>query len=60
MIIQENIGNVIIKVGSISKNHVEFINGSEVVPNKSVLIHINQWNEMKIKIDKMFKIVQES
>lgn len=60
MIIQENVGNIIIEVGSVSKNHVEFINGHEVVPNKSVLIHYNQWNEMKIKIDKMFKIVQES
>ena len=56
MIIQENVGNVIIKVGGVSRNHVSLQNDNDI---KAILIHINQWNEIKTKIDKMFKMVQE-
>lgn len=62
MIIQDNVGEVQIKLGNPSPNHIEiFTEGGTIGDPQKIpaTIQIAQWGEIKKKIDKMFSLAAE-
>ena len=56
MKIEDQVGCVIVQVGFTSKNRVRF---SPSDPSLAVELSLSQWKDMKILVDKMFKVAEE-
>jgi hypothetical protein len=55
MKITDYVGQITVELGEPSINHIRIF-ADEAYP---VTIHISEWEELKKKIDKMFKIAKE-